>query len=124
MVDNNRSNPDPKFNSSIQYLDRVGVLMNTIHNYVINEQWDVAYLTLSQLYDELYPRLSKEQILEIKDYEDKTSFLWEIKQTKPRLFNDWLFIKNLKTWFRLLNTAAHNQKLIMEDKPEGWDGTV
>jgi len=121
--DNKTDNKDPKFNSSIQYLERIGNLINYIHQCVITESWDLAYLTLSQLYDELYPRLSKEQRDLIDPLEKHTTFLYKLKKNNMAIFDEWTFINNFRAWFRNLNNAAHQQKLIMEDKPtsEAWE---
>lgn len=113
----------PKFNASIQYLERIGRLINTRHQMVIDNLWDEVYLVTNELYNELYPRLNENQRKNSENLFKRCHILWKIRSRGSVGMDLNLYIMNLNHWFRDLNLFAHRQGLIMEDKATGEEAT-
>ena len=109
---------NPKFNASIQYLDRLGALITHHHGLIVMQDWESLYLITNEIHNELLPRLDEKQVEKVEMLHKKCKSLWRLKVNKHTGFNEYTYIDSLNDWFKNLMLYAHRQGLIMEDKPD------
>tara|TARA_Y100000310_G_scaffold106375_1_gene104863 strand:- start:1543 stop:1935 length:393 start_codon:yes stop_codon:yes gene_type:complete len=110
----------PQFNSSMLYLDTLNILNRRAHDAGINQQYHLLLRILDEYQLELIPRLignkRKKLIEQLEALQKESHRLATVTSTFGPKFV-WAFKDNLYRWRMKLYISAHEEGLIMADKP-------